>query len=73
MNLSNSIKIVALSLLLLTVAGCATTSVKKTAPSPLVTNQTQTPEALLLDVGIGLFDPGLDEVDDKDLTLFPDV
>jgi len=73
MYIRTGIKFLALSILVLFVAGCATTSVKKTAPSPLVTNPTQTPEALLLDVGIGLFDPGLDEVDDKDLTVFPDV
>ena len=73
MTVRLTIKFLALSLLLLTMAGCATTSVKRTAPSPLVVNQADTPESLLLDVSIGVFDPGLDEVDDKDLAVFPDV
>lgn len=60
-------------LLIFTVTGCATTSVKKTAPSPLVTNTSSVPEELALDVGIGVFDAGLDLVDEDDFAVFPDV
>lgn len=60
-------------ILILFLSGCATTSVKKTAPSPLVTNNATLPEEMALDVGIGVFDAGLDLVDEDDFAVFPDV
>ena len=64
--------LIALVLLFL-LSGCATTSVKKTAPSPLATNNANLPDELALDVGIGVFDAGLDLVDEDDFAVFPDV
>lgn len=54
-------------------SACATTTVKRTAPQPLVVNNSLPEPGSALDVGIGVFDPGLDEVDDKDMAVFPDV
>lgn len=66
-------KLVVVFILTLVLSGCATTSVKKTAPSPLVTNNATLPEEMALDVGIGVFDAGLDLVDEDDFAVFPDV
>lgn len=51
---------------LLTVAlflvSCATHTVKSTSYTPIVRDSQDTPEYLLLDVGVAVFDPGLDEI-----------
>ena len=52
---------------LLTVAvflsACATHTVKTTSYTPVVRDSQGVPEDLLLDVGVAMFDPGLDELD----------
>lgn len=68
-----NLKLALACFLILALSGCATTSVKKTTPSPLVTNNATLPEELALDVGIGVFDAGLDLVDEDDFAVFPDV
>lgn len=54
-----------LSMLALT--GCATTSVKSTEFVPVVQSSAPFDESLLLDVGVLVFDPGIDEVARRDL------
>jgi hypothetical protein len=41
---------------------CATHTVKSTSYTPIVQDSQDTPEYLLLDVGVAVFDPGLDEI-----------
>ncbi len=50
-------------ILLASFAGaCATHTVKTTSYTPIIQDTQNIPEDLLLDVGIALFDPGLDEI-----------
>lgn len=51
-------------LALLTTA-CATHTVKTTTYTPVVQDSQNVPEELLLDVGVSIFDPGLDELTDE--------
>jgi hypothetical protein len=51
-------------LALLTTA-CATHTVKTTTYTPVVQDSQNIPEELLLDVGVSIFDPGLDELTDE--------
>ncbi|MCY4263716.1 MAG: hypothetical protein OXE78_02535 [Gammaproteobacteria bacterium] len=44
--------------------GCATHTVKSTAYTPVKVGSQSVPEELLLDVGVSIFDPGLDELSD---------
>ena len=50
--------------------GCATHTVKTTAYTPVIVGSQSVPEELLLDVGVSVFDPGLDELtkDQEELT-----
>lgn len=43
-------------------ASCATHTVRSTNYTPVVQGSLDTPEYLLLDVGVAIFDPGLDEI-----------
>lgn len=49
-------------LLALFVASCATHTVKSTTYTPVVQASQNVPENLLLDVGVSVFDPGIDEI-----------
>ena len=42
---------------------CATHTVKTTSYTPVIQDSQNVPEDLLLDVGVAMFDPGLDELD----------
>ncbi|MFT6294745.1 MAG: hypothetical protein ACJATW_001020, partial [Glaciecola sp.] len=44
------------------IVSCATHTVKSTSYTPVVQGSQDTPEYLLLDVGVAIFDPGLDEI-----------
>ena len=44
------------------VSACTTHTVKTTSYTPIIQASQNIPEALLLDVGIALFDPGIDEI-----------
>ncbi len=66
-----SVFMLLLSSLLL--GGCSTTKVKSTRVTPLEASQQEVPENLLLDVGINLFDPGLDDIKDNDISVYPEV
>ena len=56
------------------VSACATHTVKTTSYSPVVQDSQDVPEDFLLDVGVSLFDPGIDEFlgDDED-TANPEI
>lgn len=43
------------------VSACATHTVKTTSYTPVVQDSQDVPEDFLLDVGVSLFDPGIDE------------
>lgn len=45
---------------------CATHTVKSTTYTPVIQDSQNVPEELLLDVGVNIFDPGLDEVLDEE-------
>ncbi len=51
-------------LLAMLTTACATHTVKTTSYTPVVQNSQDVPEELLLDVGVAIFDPGLDELDE---------
>ncbi len=61
--------------LLLGLGGCSnTTTVKTTALTPLLQETQEIPEALLMDVGIQMFDPGLEAANEsKDRIIFPEI
>jgi hypothetical protein len=61
------------ALLLCLTAACVNQTVKTTQVPPVQTLQEELPEALLLDVGVAIFDPGLDEKDAEDSLLYPEV
>lgn len=52
---------------ILGLTGCATTSVKSTEFVPIVQGAAPLDEELLLDVGVMVFDPGIDEVARRDI------
>jgi hypothetical protein len=54
-------------LLMLVLGACATTSVKSTQFVPIVQGDVPLDEALLMDIGIRVFDAGIDEIDEDDL------
>ncbi|HTQ99753.1 MAG TPA: hypothetical protein VMH83_07175 [Candidatus Acidoferrum sp.] len=68
------VKLLGLSSLLLALAACNTETVKTTTLTPTVIETAKIPEAELLDVGVGIFEPGLDDIPSnrKELT-FGDV
>lgn len=58
-QLRNTLGLFVATLLL---ASCTTHTVKSTNYTPIVQDSQDTPEYLLLDVGVAIFDPGLDEI-----------
>lgn len=57
----NTIGLVVVAIFL---SACATHTVKTTTYTPVVQDSANVPEDLLLDVGVAIFDPGLDDMDD---------
>lgn len=53
--------------LMLVLAACSTTSVRSTEFVQVVQDSADVPEDLLLDIGITVFDPGIDEIDKRDV------
>ncbi|MEX2366072.1 MAG: hypothetical protein WD601_05665, partial [Pseudohongiellaceae bacterium] len=61
-------------MILLTLGACSTQTVKSTTFTPAVIDTASIPEDQLLDVGITVFDPGLDDIDEEIAELtFADV
>lgn len=58
-QLKNKISILILACFL---SACATHTVKTTSYSPIIQDSQNVPEALLMDVGVMMFDPGIDEI-----------
>jgi hypothetical protein len=58
--------ILGVGLLALMLAACNTHTVKTTSYTPIVQDSQNVPEDLLLDVGVAVFDPGIDEIDKRD-------
>ena len=50
---------------ILTLGGCATHTVKTTSYTPIIQDSGHINEDFLLDVGVAIFDPGIDELDDN--------
>jgi hypothetical protein len=59
---SGMLKAVGFSVIALFTSACATHTVKSTTYTPVISDSQNVPEELLLDVGVAIFDPGLDEV-----------
>jgi len=57
----NTIGLVVVAIFL---SACATHTVKTTTYTPVIQDSANVPEDLLLDVGVSIFDPGLDDMDD---------
>ena len=64
---------VLITLLLCLLAACVNQTLKTTQVPRVQTLQEELPEALLLDVGVAIFDPGLDEKDADESFLYPEV
>jgi hypothetical protein len=62
-----------ITLLLCLLAACVNQTVKTTQVPRVQTLQEELPEALLLDVGVAIFDPGLDEKDADESFLYHEV
>ena len=57
-----AVKIALVSGLSITMLACATTSVKSTEYVQIVQDPTPVSEDLLMDLGVTVFDPGIDEI-----------
>lgn len=62
-----------LAFALLVLTGCSSNTVKTTQVIPIDQEQAQIPDAELLDVAVYIFDPGLDNIDEEELTVFPEI
>ena len=63
-----------IALAALALSACSTQTVKSTTITEALIEQNNIPEDELLDVGIGIFDPGFDAIDEDDQELtFGDV
>jgi hypothetical protein len=62
-----------LGLLLAALPACNTTSVRSTQTTPIVHELEPVPEAELMDVGIGIFHPGVDDLSAEKEGVFPQV
>ncbi|MFT7470358.1 MAG: hypothetical protein ACI8XU_000246 [Kiritimatiellia bacterium] len=58
--------IAGMGLLAFVLAACNTHTVKTTSYTPIVQDSQNVPEDLLLDVGVAVFDPGIDEIEKRD-------
>jgi len=59
-------KLFGAGLLAIMLAACNTHTVKTTSYTPIVQDSQDVAEDLLLDVGVAVFDPGIDEIDKRD-------
>ena len=59
-------KLLGAGLLALMLTACNSHTVKTTSYTPIIQDSQDVPEDLLLDVGVAVFDPGIDEIDKRD-------
>ena len=59
-------KLLGAGLLALLLVACNSHTVKSTTYTPIIQDSQDVPEDLLLDVGVAVFDPGIDEIDKRD-------
>jgi hypothetical protein len=59
---SGTLRAIGISVVALLISACATHTVKSTTYTQVVRDSQDVPEELLLDVGVAIFDPGLDEI-----------
>ena len=67
------VKPVAVIALCFSLVGCNTTTVKTTSHEPAALEPQATPEELLLDVGVGIFNPGTDAISVAEEGVFPEI
>lgn len=58
---------------ILILAGCSTTTVKTTEHAQIIQPETAIPEDQLLDVGVGIFDPGVDGLSTEQEGVYPPI
>jgi len=68
----NPVRWVLSLLMALSLAGCVSQTVKSTSVPPIQSGASSVPEDQLLDVGIAVFDPGLDDYDGEAM-VYPEV
>ena len=68
----NTLRLLLLGMLCLLLTACVNQSIKSTSVPPIQTPSSLVPEALLLDVAIVIFEPGLDDYDEDD-QVYPEV
>ncbi len=68
----HSRRILLLGIVLL-LAGCSTTTVKTTQHEEIIREDAAIPEEQLLDIGINIFDPGVDELGGEEDGVFPPI
>ena len=74
MNRVTCLRLVALLSLALVLGGCVSRSIKSTSVPSVNGASTEVGETLLLDVGIAVFDPGIDDYDEEDdERIYPEV
>lgn len=59
--------------LMLALGGCVSQSIKSTSVPPLERPAAPIPESRLLDVGVAIFDPGIEEYEEADQPVYPEV
>jgi hypothetical protein len=57
----------------LLLGGCSSTTVKTTTVTPVILGDPNIAEEQLMDVGIELFNPGIEKIDEDDLTVYPEI
>ena len=68
-----TLKLISVILLLLSLGACSSTSVRTTSVTPVVQGEHNIPEEQLVDIGIELFNPGLDKIEEDDFTAYPEI
>ena len=68
-----SLKLTPNILLLLLLVCCSSTTVRSTAVTPVEQGEHNISEKQLMDVGIELFNPGLENIKEDDITAYPEV
>ena len=70
---AGTLRAVALAALAVMLAGCNTTTVKTLSHEEAARAAQETPEELLLDVGIGIFNPGTDAISVEEKGVYPRI